>query len=329
MSAAPAVHRVAVVDAGADDEPRLGRLRAAIPTDISTGRGAPDDIARRAANATVLATIYTYTSIGADVLERLPDLALVITRTAGYSHIDVAAAARLGIAVAAVPDAPTTAVAEYTLGMLVMGRRRLAEAAASARSGSWEFTAFRGRDLEGETLGVIGMGRIGRRVAALGRALGMRVVHWSRSMREVDGAQRVELDELLAVADVVSVNVALSDDTRGLLDARRLGQMRPGSWLVNTARGEVLDTDALCRLLREGRLGGACLDVVAGEPLDRARALELAAVPNLIVTPHISWNTTGTLERQFDGLTDAVLRFCAGQTIDFVPGGDPMPRRQP
>ena len=222
---------------------------------------------RRAGGATVLVTLYTYTSIGSGVLERLPNLELVATRTAGYSHIDVAAAARLGIAVAAVPDAPTTAVAEYTLGVLVMARRRLADAAASARSGAWEFTGFRGQDLEGETLGVIGMGRIGRRVAALGHALGMRVLCWSRSAPELDWVRRAELDELLAAADVVSINIALNDDTRGLLDARRLQQMRAGAWLVNTARGEVLDTDALCELLREGHLGGACLDVVAGEPL--------------------------------------------------------------
>jgi len=329
VSAAAVAHRVAVVDAGADDEPRLERLRAAVATEISYGSGEPDDLVRRAANASVLVTLYTYTSIGSEVLERLPGLELVATRTAGYSHIDVATAARLGIAVAAVPDAPTTAVAEYTLGVLLMARRHLADAAASTRSGDWEFTGFRGHDLEGETLGVIGMGRIGRRVATLGHAFGMRVLYWSRSAREIEWAQRVELDALLDAADVVSVNVALNDDTRGLLDARRLRRMRPGAWLVNTARGEVIDTDALCQLLHERRLGGACLDVVTGEPLDRARALELASVPNLIVTPHISFNTAGTLERQFAGVTDVVLRFCAGQPIDLVPGGDPMPRRQP
>jgi phosphoglycerate dehydrogenase-like enzyme len=327
VSAAAVSHRVVVVDAGADDEGRLERLRATLPTEITSGPGEPEDIVRRAAEATVLVTLYTYTSIGAAVLERLPNLALVATRTAGYSHIDVAAAARLGIAVTAVPDAPTAAVAEYTFGVLMMSRRRLADAAASTRSGAWQFTDFRGRDLEGETLGVVGLGRIGRRVAALGHALGMRVLGWSRRTVELDYVERVGLEELLEAADVVSINVSLNEDTRGLLDARRLAMMRTGAWLVNTARGEVLDTDALCEQLREGRLGGACLDVVAGEPLDRGRALELAAVPNLVVTPHISWNSTGTLERQFGGVTNAVISFCAGQTIDLVPGGDPMLRR--
>lgn len=321
----PGEHRVAVVDSQPGDEPRLAGLSSAVPTDITSGAPGPREIVRRASGATVLVTLYTYTAIGAEVLEQLPDVTLVATRTAGYSHIDVAAAARLGIAVAAVPDAPTTAVTEYTIGVLLMARRRLAEAASSARTGAWDFTAFSGGDLAGQTLGVIGLGRIGRRVAELGSALGMRVLAWSRRRVEVLGVRHAELDELLESSDVVSVNVALNDDTRGLPDARRLGHMRPGAWLVNTARGEVLDTDAVCELLRSGHLGGACLDVVAGEP-QRARAL--GRVPNLIVTPHISWLSAGTLESQFSGLTDAVLAFCAGKTIDLVPGGDPMPRRR-
>jgi phosphoglycerate dehydrogenase-like enzyme len=319
---------VAVVDCQPEDERLLARLRSAVPTEIATGVPGAQEIVRCAAGATVLVTLYTYTAVGAEVLEQLPDLALVATRTAGYSHIDVGAAARLGIAVAAVPDAPTTAVAEYTIGVLLMARRRLAEAAASTRAGAWDFTAFEGSDLAGQTLGVVGLGRIGRRVAVLGSALGMRVLAWSRRPVELAEATQVELDQLLESSDVVSVNVALNDDTRGLLDARRLGRMRPGAWLVNTARGEVLDTEAMCEMLRSGRLGGACLDVVEGEPLARERALALGRVPNLTVTPHISWLSAGTLERQFAGMTDAVLAFCAGQTVDLVPGGDPMPRRQ-
>jgi phosphoglycerate dehydrogenase-like enzyme len=315
-----AEHLVAVVDCQPGDESRLGRLRAGVPTTISTGAPSDDEIVGRADSATVLVTLYTYTRIGAGVLEQLPALRLVATRTAGYSHIDVAAAAARGVTVVAVPEAPTTAVAEYTLGAMLMLRRGLAQASASTRAGGWEFTSFRGAELSGSTLGVIGLGRIGRRVAALGSAFGMRVLGWSRRGVQPP-VEPVELDELLAASDVISVNVALTDETRLLLDARRLALIGPQAILINTARGEILDTDALCRALSEGRLAGACLDVVPGEPLSPERARELGAVPNLILTPHISWLTGETLDRQFSGLTDAVLAFCAGEPIHPVATG--------
>jgi glycerate dehydrogenase len=165
---------------------------------------------------------------------------------------------------------------------------------------------------------VIGLGSIGRRVAELGRAIGMHVLGWSRSDTRPAGVERVDLDELLARSDAVSINVALTPETHRLLDAGRLASMRRGAWLVNTARGEVLDLDALCELLASGHLGGACLDVVEGEPLDSDRARRLGAVPNLIITPHIAWLTEETLERQFSGMTDAILAFCAGRPIDLV-----------
>ena len=309
---------VAVVDCQPGDEPRLGRMCAGVTTALSRGAPSEDEIVARARSATVLVTLYTYTRIGAEVLQRLPALRLVATRTAGYSHIDVAAAAARGVGVVAVPEAPTTAVAEYTLGAMLMLRRKLAQASASTRAGGWEFTSFRGAELAGSTLGVIGLGRIGRRVAALGGAIGMRVLGWSRRSSGLAGVEPVELDDLLSTADVISVNLALTEDTRLLLDARRLALIGPQAILVNTARGEILDTDALCRALSEGRLAGACLDVVAGEPLSPERARELGAVPNLILTPHISWLTGETLERQFSGLTDAVLAFCAGEPIHAV-----------
>jgi glyoxylate reductase len=320
-------HLVAVVDCLDADEPRLGRLCSNVVTRLSSGRPTWDQVVERAEGATVLATLYTYTPIGEDVIERLPQLQLVATRTAGYSHIAVDAAAERGIGVATVPTAPTIAVAEYTIGALMMGRRRLMEAAASTAEGSWDFTGFRGGDLHGHTLGVIGLGTIGTRVAELALALGMNVLGWSRGDRRPPGVERVGLDELLERSDMVSVNVALAPETQGLLDAERLASMKPGAWLVNTARGEILDTDALCALLESGHLGGACLDVVEGEPLDGERARQLAAVPNLILTPHIAWLTDETLERQFSGMTDAILAFCDGRQIDLVRTPDPTARR--
>lgn len=309
---------VAVVDCGPEDRPRLARLEEALPTVIASGPPAEGAVAERAAGAAVLATLYTYTRIDAATLERLPELRLVITRTAGHSHVDVAAAGRLGIGVACVPDAPTIAVAEYTLAAMLAMRRRLLAAVDDTRDGAWRFTGFRGDDLAGQTLGVIGAGRVGARVAALGNALGMRVLAWSRSPKDLPAVEPVGLDDLLERSDVVSVNVALTPETHRLLDGDRLRRMRPGACLVNTARGEVLDTGVLCELLADGRLGGACLDVLEDEPVGAERLAELAHVPNLLVTPHISWHTEGTLRRQFDGMIDRILAFCAGREVELV-----------
>jgi phosphoglycerate dehydrogenase-like enzyme len=308
---------VAVVDCGPEDRPRLARLEAALPTVIANGPAA-DAVVERAAGARVLATLYTYTKVDAAILERLPSLRLVITRTAGHSHIDVAAAERLGIAVACVPDAPTIAVAEYTFAAILAMRRHLIGAAADTRSGGWQFTAFRGDDVAGQTLGVVGLGHIGTRVAELGVALGMRVLGWSRTHKDLPAVEQIDLDELLERSDVVSVNVALTPETHRLLDRGRLQRMRPGACLVNTARGEVLDLDALCELLAEGRMRGACLDVLEGEPVALERLAALADVPNLLITPHISWHSEGTLRRQFDGMVDRILAFCAGRPVELI-----------
>ncbi|UGS34731.1 2-hydroxyacid dehydrogenase [Capillimicrobium parvum] len=308
----PAAPVVAVVDCGPDDRPRLERLEAAVPTRVCDGPAEGGALVERAAGCAVLATLYTYTPVTEAVLDGLPGLRLVITRTAGSSHIDLGAAQRRGIAVATVPEGPTQAVAEYTIAAAIALSRGLPAAVASTARGEWDFTGFRGHDLGGRTLGVVGLGHIGARVAQLGQAFGMRVVGWSRSEKGLDGVEQVPLPALLQRAHVVSVNVALAAETHRLLDAAALARMRPDAVLVNTSRGETIDLDALCDLLRAGRLGGAWLDVVEGEPGLPAERLEaLAAVPNLFVTPHISWHTHETLDRQFDGMIDRILAFCA------------------
>jgi phosphoglycerate dehydrogenase-like enzyme len=312
---------VSVVDAGDGDPARLRRLEASVPTRIHTGAPDPDELVARAAGTRVLATLYTYTRVPAEVIDRLEGVELIITRTAGYSHIDVDAAARRGIAVAAVPDAPTVAVAEWTFGALLTARKHIAEAAADTRRGVFDYVGYHGSDLHGQTLGVVGLGRIGRRVAELGAAFGMPVLGWARRPMDVPGVEQVELDELLSRSDVISLNVALTPETDGLIGAAQLARCRPGAWIVNTARGEVLDTAALTAALRSGALGGACLDVLAGEPPSDAELTELAGVPNLLLTPHVSWHTEGTLERQFGGMTDTILAYCAGQEVAVVARG--------
>jgi phosphoglycerate dehydrogenase-like enzyme len=309
---------VAVVDCEPEDEPRLERLRREAPTRVAFGPPGSDEIVERAAGAAVLVTLYTYTTVDTPVLERLPGLRLVATRTAGYSHVDVGAASARGVAVAAVPGAATQSVAEYTFGALLALQRRLFEAREATRDGRFEYRGFRGFELAGRTLGVVGLGAIGLRVAELAQAFGMCVLAWSRRQAEVPGVELVTLEELLARSDVVSVNVALTDETRGLLGAERLALLKPGAILVNTARGGIVDDEALRRLLEAGRLGGAVLDVLETEPPERDVLVRLASAPNVLVTPHIAFHTDEALSRQFDGMTENVLAFLAGTPRNLV-----------
>jgi glycerate dehydrogenase len=309
---------VAVVDCEPEDERLLDRLCRSTPVRISFGAPTADDLVRRAAGATVLVTLYTYTEVEAGALERLPRLRLVATRTAGYSHIDVEAAGARGVSVATVPAAAIESVAEYTFGALLALQRRLFAAHESTRGGRWDYTSFRGFELAGRTLGVLGPGRIGARVAELGAAFGMRVLCWSPRGGEVAGVESVPLEELLARSDVVSVNVALADDTAGLLDESRLALMKPTAILVNTARGGIVDDEALVRRLEARLLGGAVLDVLGTEPPGE-ELRRLAAAPNVLVTPHIAWHTEEALARQFDEVTGNVLAFLDGAPRNLVP----------
>ena len=311
---------VSVVDCGGEDEARLARLVEAVPTtEIHMGVPSADELLARARCAQVVVTLYTYTSLDAALLAQLPELELIATRTAGYSHIDAAQAARQGVRVATVPSATAPSVAEYVFGALIASQRRLFEAHESTRTGAWDYAAFRGFELMGSTLGVIGLGTIGRRVARLGTGFGMNTLGWTRSGRSVEGVESVSLDELLTRSRVVVVCLALNEETRGIIGPLELARMRPDAWLVNAARGGLIDEAALSERLRDGLLGGAVLDVLDEEPPDPARLVGLAETPNLLVTPHIAWHTGASLERQFGETIENVLAFLRGEERNLIP----------
>jgi phosphoglycerate dehydrogenase-like enzyme len=316
----PSADIVAVVDCEGEDEALLARLRSEVSTRVAFGPPSADEIAERAQGAAVLVTLYTYTRVDASVFERLPELRLVATRTAGFSHIDVEAAAARGVAVAVVPAAATESVAEFVFGAVIALQRRLFEARASTQTGRWEYQSFRGFELAGKTLGIVGLGRIGARVAELGAAFGMHVLAWSPSGREALGVEATSLDDLLARSDVVSVSLAFTNETRGLLDDTRLELMKPTAILVNTARGGIVDDEALRTRLEAGLLGGAVLDVLATEP-PGDELPRLAGAPNVLVTPHIAWHTDEALARQFAETTENVLAFLAGAPRNLVSTG--------
>jgi glyoxylate reductase len=233
-------------------------------------------------------------SVDDELLGLLPDLRLVANYGVGYDGIDVEACARRGVAVTNTPDALGIATADLTMALVLATRRRLVEGDRFVREGKWASGWVVGELLGGEvggaTLGIVGLGRIGSAVAERARAFGMNVLH---TRREDDGSTGYrELDELLHESDVVTLHVPLTEATHRLLDARRLALLRDGACLVNTARGAIVDEDALVAELASGRLS-AGLDVFADEPhVPQA----LLALPNVVLSPHVGSATRATRE---------------------------------
>jgi glyoxylate reductase len=245
-----------------------------------------------------------------ETLDLFPNLTIVANYGAGYDSIDVRACAARGIVVTNTPGVLTDATADLAFALLLSVRRRIVVGDRAVREGSWRGgwadPDFLGRDVSGSTLGIVGFGRIGQAVAHRARAFGIRVLHNSR---RPGGEGWRELDELLAEADAVSLHVPLTPETRGLLDASRLAVLRDGACLVNTARGQIVDEDALVRELVSGRIE-AGLDVFAHEP---EVPRELLGLPNVVVTPHVGSATAETREAMTRILVDNLLAVERGE----------------
>ena len=250
------------------------------------------------------------TKVTADLLARAPNLRAVGRAGVGVDNIDVDACTERGVAVFNAPSGNTVSAAELAFALILTSVRRVAEADRSMRGGEWARSRFNGTELQGKTLGLVGAGRIGGEVARRARAFGMDLLVYDpylteERVREL-GAEGCELDDLLRRADVVTLHVPLTDSTRGLLDARRLGLMKPSAYLVNASRGGVVDEAALAEALEAGRLAGGALDVYEAEPL--AEDSPLRTAPNLVLTPHLGASTAEAQERVATEVAHAVRR---------------------
>jgi glyoxylate reductase len=244
-------------------------------------------------------------------LDLLPNLRIVANYGVGYDGVDLEACARRGVAVTNTPGVLDAATADLAFGLLLAARRRIVEGDRYVREGKWGSdwaeAVLLGDEVSGATLGIVGLGRIGSAVARRARAFDMRVLYTRRSP---DKESR-PLDALLAEADVVSLHVPLTEETNGLVDARRLGLMRDGACLVNTARGAIVDEEALVCELVSGRLR-AGLDVFAHEP---SVPRELLDLPNVVLTPHVGSGTGATREAMTRVLVDNLLAARDGQEL--------------
>lgn len=228
--------------------------------------------------------------VGPELLDVAEKLKIIVKHGVGVDNIDIQAATKRGIVVANMPAANCRSVAELTIGLILALTRKIVTAVNSVRSGDWRI--WMGRELSGKTIGIIGTGSVGREVAIRAQALGMSVVVYdvihNEALVERLGVRYVALDELLTVSDIVSIHVPLNEATRNLIGREAFDVMKPGSYLVNVARGGIVDEAALYVALKVGKLAGAALDVLSEEPPRDNPLLEL---PNVIVTPHIGGST--------------------------------------
>ena len=317
------IHRVAILDDYQDVARRYAdwdRLDAEVSV-FTEHLDGPDAVVAALAPFDVVVANRERTAFPAAVLDRLPNLALLVTTGPANAAIDVAAARERGITVSGTGgvdrNAPTV---EMTWALIHAVLRHVPAEDARVRGGGWQRTV--GGDLFGARLGVVGLGGIGKPVAAVGAAFGMDVVAWSRHLDPDDarahGVTPVERDELFATADVVTVHLKLSEGTTGLVGRAELDAMKPTAVIVNTSRGPIIDEDALLAALHEGTIGGAGLDVFGAEPLPPDAPIRSA--PRTVLTPHLGYVTDATYRVFWPEALADIEAWAAGEPIRVVEG---------
>jgi D-lactate dehydrogenase len=286
---------------------------------------------------------FIYSELGRDVLEGLPKLRLIATRSTGYDHIDVEYCAERGITVCNVPSYGENTVAEHVFALLLAISHRLPEAIDRAQRGHFSPEGLQGFDLAGKTIGVIGIGGIGRHVIQIARGFGMEVVAFdikpNPQFADKLGFRHTQLEELLGLSDVITLHVPSTPETRNMLSAAAFSRMKDGIVLINTARGDVIDTRALIQALTSGKVAAAGLDVLPDEPMIREEAELICSIfcdqhdlrnlvanhvllrmRNVVITPHSAFNTREAVGRIVETTVENIESFAAGAPRNVVAG---------
>ncbi|MGE3708225.1 MAG: D-2-hydroxyacid dehydrogenase family protein [Hyphomicrobiaceae bacterium] len=279
--------------------------------------GEEDELVLRLADADVVCIMRERTPIMAPLIARLPKLKLIVTTGGKHASLDVAAAAERNITVCSTSSS-RYATSELTFALVLALARRVVEQHNSVRSGGWQFGL--GEDLHGKTLGVIGLGNLGSKVAALGRAFGMRTIAWSQNLTDEQAkaadCRRVSKDELFATADFITVHYKLSPRSTGLVGAADIARMKPTAFLINTSRGPLVDENALIAALLAGRIAGAGLDVFDHEPLSEDHPLRTC--PRVVLTPHVGYASRENYQTYFREMVEDIEAWLAGKPVRVV-----------
>lgn len=294
----------------------LSALEAALPQWEFYDATAPQETAARLRKAAVV--VSNKVVLHAEILAQAPDLKFIAIAATGTNNVDLAAARERGIVVSNVTGYATPSVVEHVFALMLALTRRLPDWQQSLRQGDWNRSTdfclldHRMRELHGLSLGIVGYGELGQAVArAAEAAFGMRVLIAQRPGTEAQPG-RLPLHQLLRQVDVLSLHCPLTPQTHGLIGVNELALMKPDALLINTARGGIVDEAALAAALREGRLGGAGVDVLSVEPPRNGNVLLAPDIPNLIVTPHIAWASRAARQRLLDQVAENIRAFCAG-----------------
>lgn len=273
-----------------------------------------EGFARRLQGYQVLGVMRERSPIGRDLLERLADVKLIATAGMRNAAIDLDCCKERGIAVCGTQNS-ADATPELAWGLMLGLARNIHVENARMREGAWITTL--GVDLSGKTLGILGLGRLGTRMAGIARAFGMDVIAWSQNLTDAQaaeaGAKRVEKDELFRRSDFITIHYKLGERSRGLVGARELGLMKPTAYLVNTSRGPIVDTAALIEALEAGRIAGAGIDVYDEEPLPADHPLR--RTPRTLLTPHLGYVTDGSYGAFYGQMVESIERWIAGDPV--------------
>lgn len=299
----------------------IERLEQALPGLVRHGVTPPGEVAERIADAQVVLT--NKIALDRDVISVAPKLELIVLAATGHNNIDIDAARERGVGVANITGYCSASVVEHVFALTLALSRKLRGYETLLREGRWRGSPqfclldYPIAELSGSTLGIIGYGELGRAVARAGECFGMEVSVAQLPGRPASG-QRVPLHELLPRVDVLSLHCPLTPETQGLLGAEELALMKPTALLINTCRGAVVDEAALAEALRQGRLGGAGIDVLSEEPPVEGNPLLDPDIPNLLVTPHIAWASVAARQRAVDEMAANVEAFLRGERRNRV-----------
>jgi D-3-phosphoglycerate dehydrogenase len=289
-------------------------LLAGIDAELTVASGAVDDVLEVAADADAI--LNTYLPWDADSIGRLEKCRIIARYGIGFDNVDLSAASKAGMVVTNVPDYSVEEVATHALALILATLRKVVAADTSVRLGTWSVDNFRPiRRLSTLTVGLVGYGRIARQIAAPLAALGARIIAHDPYLEPgPDLPPLLSLEEVLAEADIVSLHLPLTDETRGFINAERIAGMKSGAILVNTSRGPLVDLGSLTDALVDGRLSGAGLDVFDIEPLDPSR---IEGIPNLIATPHMAYYSEEALAESQTKAATQVIKVLTGESPDY------------
>lgn len=286
--------------------------------DADVIEGVPDDLVDSCKDAEIL-SCFIGIEWTADILKQLPNLKLICTRSVGYNHIDLGYCQEHGIAVCNVPDYGSHVIAEHVFALLLSRLRHIAEGDAKVESGEFDYHGLRGVSLRGKTLGIVGTGKIGRKAAQIAYGFGMNIVAVDRcrtvELEDLLHVKYVELDELFAQSDIITLHLPALPETTHMINAEAFSKMKDGVVLVNTARGELIDSKALLDALNSGKVKYALLDVLEHEH-NFEENKELIHHPNVITTPHTAFYAEESMTNMYEDAFESIDQFLSGE----IPG---------